>query len=210
LSHRAGLLLAAVTAMAAGAGRTVIGNFSAGDLSLWEPQTFHGQTAYRILRLDGERVLQAESAHSASALVRRIRVDLTLTPVLHCRWRAENILHGVDERTKAGDDYPARVYAIVSEGVFFWKKKAVNYVWSSHQPPGTVWPNAFARNVMMVAVGSEHVAQWVEERRNVRRDFLLYFGDDVDVVDAVAVMTDTDNSGQSAVACYGDMYFAAD
>jgi hypothetical protein len=210
---RAAALLLAVLASAAHAGedRIVVGAFSAGDLSGWRPQRFRGDTAYRIVALDGQRVLRADSVQSASGLVRRQRVDLTRTPFLHWRWRVENVLQGVDERTKAGDDYPARIYVIVSGGLLFWKTRALDYVWSSNQPPGSVWPNAFTGNVMMLAVesGPERVGHWVEERRNVRQDLALYFGERVDAVDAVALMTDTDNSGRSALAYYGDIYFAA-
>jgi Protein of unknown function (DUF3047) len=207
-----GLIAALVGMPASGAGRVVVGDFSAGDLTGWEPEVFHGKTAYDLVRLNGQTVLRAQSDKSASGLVRRVRIDLVRTPVLHWRWRVENVLRGVDERTKAGDDYPARVYVIFSGGLFFWNTRAINYVWSNNQPAGTVWPNAFTAGAQMVAVesGTERVGRWVEERRNVREDFARYFGNEADTVDAVALMTDTDNSGQSAVSYYGNMYFAAE
>jgi hypothetical protein len=206
--------LAAALAMLAGAAsqRAVVGNFSAADLSGWEPEVFHGETAYDIVRLDGVRALRARSDRTASGLVRRIQVDLRRTPILRWRWRVENVLQGVNERTKSGDDYAARIYVIVSGGLLFWKTRAVNYVWSRNQPRGTVWPNAFTANAQMVAVesGAKLVGRWVDERRNVRENSARLFGEQVDAIDAVALMTDTDNSGQKATAYYGDIYFAAE
>lgn len=42
----------------------------------------------------------------------------------------------------------------------------------------------------------------------MRDDFKRYFSKEVRYVDAVAFMTDSDNTGRRAVAYYGDMFFA--
>jgi hypothetical protein len=118
----------------------------------------------------------------------------------------------VDERSKAGDDYPARLYLVISGGVLFWRTRALNYVWSSHQPVGTSWPNAFTGNARMLAVesGPAHAGEWRHYRRDVRADLRRWLDEDIDAIDAVAIMTDTDNSGQHAIAYYGDIYFSTD
>lgn len=190
----------------------MVGEFSAGDLSGWEKESFSGETEYTLVEKEGRRVLQAESRGTASGLYREIRVDLNRTPYLNWSWRVANVLEGVNERTKTGDDYPARVYVVVSGKVFFWRTRAVNYVWSGNQPVGSTWPNAYTSNARMMTVesGQEKVGQWVAEKRNVQADFKRLFGDEVDHIDAVAIMTDTDNSGQSATAWYGDIYFSAE
>lgn len=197
---------------AAGAETVMVGEFSAGDLGGWETESFNGETEYTPVEKDGRRVLQAVSRGTASGLYREISVDLNRTPHLNWTWRVANVLEGIDERTKAGDDYPARVYVVVSGKLFFWRTRAVNYVWSSHQPAGSTWPNAYTGNAQMVAVesGPEKVGQWVTEKRNVQADFRQLFGDDIDHIDAVAIMTDTDNSGQAATAWYGDIYFSVE
>lgn len=197
---------------AAGAETVMVGEFSAGDLSGWEKESFSGETEYTLVEKDGRQVLQAVSQGTASGLYREIRVDLNRTPYLNWSWRGANVLEGVNERTKSGDDYPARVYVVVAGKLFFWRTRAVNYVWSSNQPTGSTWPNAFTSNAQMMALqsGARKVDQWVTEKRNVRADFKQLFGDDVDHIDAVAIMTDTDNSGQAATAWYGDIYFSAD
>jgi hypothetical protein len=189
-----------------------IGRFSTDGLQGWQEKSFVGETDYGLVEVDGRRVLRAHSQGSASGLYRELEVDLEKTPYLHWSWRVANVLEGVDERRKAGDDYAARVYVVVSGGLLFWKTRSLVYVWSSAQPAGSHWQSAYTANVQMLALrsGKVEVGQWKQEQRNVRADFKRLFGDEIRRVDAVAVMTDTDNSGQVATAWYGDIYFAAE
>ncbi len=189
-----------------------IGQFSAGELDGWEEKSFVGSTRYQIADTPQGKALHAHARKSASGMFKKVRIDLTRTPWLHWSWRVDEVFSGNDERSKAGDDYPARVYVVVDGGMFFWRTRAVNYVWSSNQPPGTSWPNAFTGNAMMVAVrsGRADTGRWVRERRNVREDLKRLFGEDITRIDAVAVMTDSDNTGGEADAFYGDIYFASE
>jgi DUF3047 family protein len=184
--------------------------FSAKSLSGWEEKEFDGYTKYELVQDEGKTVLKANSVQGASGLVREIEVDLKEYPYLNWSWKAETSLPTLKEDTKAGDDYVARVYVVKSGGFFFWKTIALNYVWSSAPASETPWPNAFAGdNAQMLAVrGSEDkTGAWVSEKRNIYEDFKRMFGEDVDQIDAIAIMTDTDNSKGSAVAYYGDIYF---
>jgi hypothetical protein len=207
-----GATLLAVSTLAEAVEESVmIGRFSAGDLTDWQPQSFKGETRYTFDDGSGRRTLFADSQGTASGRYREIRVDLRRTPWLNWSWRVDRVLNGVDERSKSGDDYPARVYVVVSGGAAFWKTRSLVYVWSSHQPVGATWDNAFTRNAQVMALrsGMKDAGQWVSEKRNIRDDFRQRFGEDIDTIDAVALMTDTDNSGQSATAWYGDLYFTA-
>jgi len=190
----------------------VVGRFSAGDLGGWEERSFHGRTIYRIVRRDGRRVLEADSRGTASSLIRRVRVDPARTPILEWSWRVDGVLDGLDERSRAGDDYAARVYVIFSGGAFFWRTRALNYVWSGGQEKGAVWPSAFTGNSMMFALRSpaDGAGRWFRERRDIREDFRRAFGGEPPPVDAVAVMSDTDQSGRSVRAWYGDIRFVAE
>ena len=183
-----------------------------GALAGWENKEFKGQTHYETISRDGQSYVHALSEHAASGMFKKITVDLNKTPFLNWRWRIEHVLANNDERSKAGDDYPARIYVVVSGGLFFWKTEAVNYVWSRNQAVGTTWPNAYTSNAQMIAVRSDakDAGQWVAEKRNVRADFKAVFGSDITQIDAIAIMTDTDNSGQSVSADYGDIFFSAD
>jgi len=130
---------------------------------------------------------------------------------LNWSWRVDQVLKGTDERSKDGDDYPARVYVVASGGAALWKTRSLVYVWSSNQPVGATWNNAFTDNARVMALrsGTQDAGRWVSEKRDIRADFQRLFGRDIDAVDAVALMTDTDNSGQRASAWYGDIYFTA-
>ena len=96
--------------------------------------------------------------------------------------------------------------------MFLWRTRAVNYVWASKRAVGETWPNAYTDASRHVAVRSGHAlaSRWVAERRDVRADFLKLFGEPVRYVDAVAIMTDTDNTGDTAVAYYADITFTSE
>lgn len=205
-----GAALLAVSVLAGAADESImIGRFSAGNLTDWQIQSFKGETRYIFDDRSGRRALFADSQGTASGLYREIRVDLRRTPWLNWSWRVDLLLNGVDERAKSGDDYSARIYVVVSGGAAFWKTRSLVYVWSSNQPVGATWRNAFTSNARMMALrsGMKDAGRWVSEKRDIRDDFRRLFGEELDHIDAVALMTDTDNSGQSATAWYGDLYF---
>ncbi|MDQ3186066.1 MAG: DUF3047 domain-containing protein [Pseudomonadota bacterium] len=189
-----------------------IARFSRGDLSSWQSKVFTGKTRYSLENTDGRTVLRADSSAAASGLYREISVELGKTPILNWTWKVSNVLAGADERTRAGDDYAARVYVVFSGGLMFWRTRAINYVWSNKQVIDSSWPNAFTGNARMIAVesGSSRIGQWVSERRDVRADYRRLFGEEPGRVDAVAIMTDSDNTGTTARAWYGDIWFTAE
>lgn len=201
-----------ITPLWAAEDNVMLGEFSNGAIDGWEEKSFVDHTRYEVTTIDGRTALRAHSKQNASGLFRELKVDLTKTPVLNWSWRVDNIFNGNDERAKEGDDYPARVYVVFSGGVWFWKSRALNFVWSSHQAVDSSWPNAFTEHARMVAIetGTEYLGQWRAYKVDVRALYKQYFGEDIDEVDAVAIMTDTDNAGGEAVAYYGDIFFSED
>lgn len=189
-----------------------VGNFSQGDLNGWKEESFVGHTDYQLVNKDNRTTLQAKTHASASGLFREIDIDLNKTPYLNWSWKVDNVYRGNDERSKQGDDYPARIYVVVSGGLFFWKTRAINYVWSGSQPAGSSWDNAYTGNAKMVAVqsGAATTDQWITEKRNVRQDFKRLFSEEIDEINAVAVMSDSDDAKQSATAWYGDIFFSSE
>ena len=182
------------------------------DLSDWNTEKFSGETSYELVNIDDRPAIKAVSNSSASGMVREIKVDLTKTPYLNWSWKVDSTFDGLDETKRSGDDYAARVYVVISGGIFFWRTRAISYTWASVQPKGSNSPNAYSGNVIMVAVdsGQEYAGQWVTQKRNVLEDLKTLHGIDKTHIDAVAIMTDTDNSNKSATAYYGDIYFTAD
>jgi len=195
--------------------KLMIGDFSSGSLNHWEAKEFKGKTNYELIDLAGTKVLKAESASSASGLFREQRIDLQKTPVMNWRWHIKNRLGKINEQDKSGDDYAARIYVVVSGGAAFWETKAINYVWSSSSPTGKVWPNAYASTgingkMIMIALRSstDETGTWYTEKRNVLADLKHQFGENIRYIDAVAIMTDSDDSLGNVTAYYGDINFS--
>jgi hypothetical protein len=187
-----------------------LGDFSAGDLKGWEEKSFAGSTSYELVNQDGRRVLKAVSEKAASGLFKEVDIDLKKYPVLRWSWKVEGVLEKGDASTKSGDDYPARIY-IVFPAFLFWNTRGINYIWANKLPQGQAVPNAYASQIIMVAVesGPEKSGQWVNEERNVYEDFKKLFGEEPPALGAVAIMTDTDQTGGRAVAYYGDITLSA-
>jgi hypothetical protein len=204
-------LLLGVNVCGAGERVIVLEDYREGLGPKWEEKSFSGKTNYRVTTEDGIRCLRAGSRASASALIYRIEYDPGEYPFLHWRWKVDGVIRKGDERTKQGDDYSARVY-VVFPSFLFWKTRALNYIWANRLPKGEGVPNPFTSNAVMIAVrsGSEDTGRWFEERRNILEDFRRFFGEDAPKTGAVAVMTDTDNTGEEAGACYGPIWISAD
>ncbi|PSU34083.1 hypothetical protein C9I99_11820 [Photobacterium lutimaris] len=197
-----------------------VAQFEHEALGTWKVKHFQGRTQYVQVRLDGQRVLKASSNNSATLISKPIRIDLEETPYLNWSWRVENQLHGINETTKDGDDYAARIYLASGTNMLSSSSKAINYVWSSNQPRFSRWVNAFAgEKVQMMAIrgATDDISQWQNEKRNVYQDFINMFGDKGNehknrkayrYINAVAIMTDTDNSGQAVTAYYGNIFFS--
>jgi hypothetical protein len=187
----------------------------------WDVKIFSGETIYSISEYKGRLGLKALSNNTASGLVLKKKIDLTTTPYLNWSWLVEKQLLELDERSKSGDDFNARIYVVIDGGLLFWRTQSLNYVWSSNQAKGLVWDNPFAgSNVKMISVQGKAAKKgyWYEEKRNVYQDLINTLGDKgseeanreaYQYIDIVAIMTDTDNSGKDAESYYGDIVFSA-
>lgn len=183
-----------------------IDDFEGGLRPGWKERSFEGRTRYEVVADDGNRILRAESEGAASGLVYEVDFDPREYPVLAWRWKVEGLAAASDPTRRGGDDYPARVYVVFPHW-FFPRTRSLVYIWATDFPPGKPVPNPFTGNAVMIAVrsGPQHVGRWVEERRNLVEDFRAAFGEDPPRAGAVALMTDTDQTGERAVAFYDDL-----
>ena len=183
-----------------------LGSFSSSGLSGWSEKSFQGTTEYRIVEERGEKVLYAKSEKAASGLVFETDYDPQQFPILSWRWKISEIVSKGDSRSKSGDDYAARIYVIFPHW-FFPKTKTLNYIWGNQLPKDSFQRNVYTSNAMMIAVesGSAKAGEWVTVRRNLLDDYRKAFGEEPSRVGAIAIMTDTDNTGESAEAWYGDI-----
>jgi len=200
------LLILVFSAVSADSDTIEVGNFAEAGLAGWSEKSFKGETEYKIVEDSGQKVLQAKSQGAASGLVFETEYDPQDFPVLTWRWKVANTLVKGDSRTKAGDDYAARVYVVFPHW-FFPKTKTLNYIWANRLPKDSVQTNAYLNNAIMISVesGNEKVGEWVSVRRNIIDDYRRAFGEDPPKIGAIAIMTDTDNTGESALAWYGDI-----
>lgn len=177
----------------------------------WEPHSFNGRTRYQLVTRDGRAAVRAEcDGGTGSGLVLRRKIDLRATPVVAWRWRVDAVYSGLDPHSQSGDDYPARLYVVDEHSVLRWRTRAINYVWANSQPQGSDWPNPFTDKAHMVAVASGAPTGndgWHTAKRNIRADFERFHDRELDSVNAVAIMTDCDNAGQSTEAWYGAIRF---
>ena len=200
----------------------------------WKPLTFkkiEKRTVYSLVTDEGTVVVKAVSEASASGLIREIQINPKEYPIVRWRWKVSNILKKGNVYRKDGDDYPARLYITFEydpsrlsfserlkyQAAKLWYGKypplaAINYIWESHAPIGTMVPNPFTDRVMMIVVesGADKLNQWVNEERNVYEDYKRAFGEEPPQISGAAIMTDTDNTGESAMAYYGDILFIRD
>jgi hypothetical protein len=197
----------------------------------WKPLTFKKidrHTTYTLIKDGDTVVVKAVAESSASGLVREIKIDPKEFPVVQWRWKVTNILKKGDVRRKEGDDYPARIYVTFeydpSKLGLFEKAKyeavrllygqyppigAINYIWEGKLPQGMMIPNPYTNRVIMIVVesGETKLNQWVSEERNIYGDYKKAFDQEPPMISGVAIMTDTDNTGEKATAYYGDILF---
>jgi hypothetical protein len=180
--------------------------FSSEGLGGWEAKSFKGTTEYSLVRGDGQTVVKALSKGTASGLFKKVKLDPKSFRYLRWSWKVAGTVKNGDETTKTGDDYAARVY-VVFPGRFFWQTKAINYIWANRLTRGGALPNAFTSRTMMLAVesGSERAGQWLTEERDILADYRRLFDGEPREIGAIAIMTDTDNTGGEATAWYGDI-----
>ncbi|HXV08735.1 MAG TPA: DUF3047 domain-containing protein [Burkholderiales bacterium] len=231
LRHVAAALCAGVVALSASSAEAPLlfeWRPGAGEIAEgWRALTFRNiarHTRYSLVREGREYVVKAEAEASASGLIRRIDVDARSYPVLRWRWKVENLLTKADVTRKQGDDYPARIYVAfaydpkrvgVGQRIKYQAARLIygeypphaglNYIWEGKAAVGTVVPNPFTERVRMIVVesGPANLRRWREYERNVYQDYRAAFGEDPPSISGVAIMTDADNTGESAVAYYG-------
>lgn len=205
-----GVILAAWVSLA-WANEIQVSNFSAEGLAGWDTKSFKGTTEYRPVTEGGRVVVRAVSHGSASGLIKKISFQPAKYRYLRWSWKVSHTVRGGDEKTKAGDDYAARVY-VLFPGRFFWQLKAINYIWANKLAKGAAIQNAFVSNARMIAVesGNGKAGQWLSEERDLFADYRALFGEDPPDAEAIAIMTDTDNTGGSAEAWYGDIVLSTE
>lgn len=185
-----------------------IGKFSSADLSGWKDQTIFGskKTTYAFVKENGRSSLQAKSVNSASGLIHKIDIDPKTHPIIAWSWKIDHTVRKGNERIKDGHDFAARLYIVFKSSIFA-RTRAIEYVWGNIMSRGEIITNPYSKQVVMIAVntGDELAGKWVSHKRNFADDYRKVFGEEPPRVRAIAIMTDSDNTHESATCYYGDI-----
>ena len=169
-------------------------------------------TKYTLGFNENGNFLKAEAEGQASGLGKEILIDLNKTPFLNITWKVEKDLSGIDEKSKKGHDYAARVFVIKKTGSTALSNRAINYVFSSNEEIGQYWQSPFTKKSIdyVLATTKTNNNEWVTVKTNVKKDFKKLHDLDVNELNGVAIMTDTDNSKIKSIAYYQNIYFSSE
>ena len=170
------------------------------------------KTEYSIGKNENGNFLKAISNNSGSGLGKEIIIDLNKTPYLNITWKVEKDLNGINERSKKGHDYAARVFVVKKTGATPLSNRAMNYVFSSNEEVGVYHPSPYTKKSIdyVLATTKDHLNEWVSVKTNVKEHFKKFHNLDLDEINGLAIMADTDNSKLSSVAYFQNIYFSSE
>ena len=188
-------------------------NFTTDELSNLEVRKVRGaenKTIYTIGSNENGNFLKAVADNAASGLGKEVKIDLNKTPFINITWKIEKDLPGIKENTKKGHDFAARVFAVKKTGATPLSNRAINYVFSSNSDIGFSSPSPYTKKSIdnVLASTKNNLNEWVTVKANVKEDFKRFHNLNVDELDGLAIMSDTDNSKMKAVAYYQNIYFS--
>ena len=187
--------------------------FTESELSQLDVRKVRGadkSTLYTIGSNENGNFLKAEADNAASGLGKEIKIDLNKTPYLNITWKIEKDLPGIKENTKKGHDFAARVFAVKKTGATPLSNRAINYVFSSNNEIGFNSPSPYTKKSIdnVLASTKKNINEWVTVKANVKEDFKKFHDLNVNELDGLAIMSDTDNSKMKAIAYYQNIYFS--
>ena len=190
-------------------------NFTVVELSELEVRKVRGaknKTLYTIGSNEKGTFLKSVADNAASGLGKEIKIDLNKTPFINISWKIEKDLSGIKENTKKGHDYAARVFVIKKTGATPLSNRAINYVFSSNNEVGLNWPSPYTKKSIdnVLASTKNNLNEWVTVKANVKDDFKKFHDLDVNEIDGLAIMSDTDNSKMKSIAYFQNIYFSAE
>ncbi|MBD1141389.1 DUF3047 domain-containing protein [Pelagibacterales bacterium SAG-MED39] len=190
-------------------------DFTEAELSGLEVRKIRGadsKTVYTVGLDEKGNFLKAVADNAASGLGKEVKIDLNKTPFINITWKIEKDLPGIEENTKKGHDFAARVFVVKKTGATLLSNRAINYVYSSNREIGSNSPSPYTKKSIDNVLSSTkyNFNEWVTVKANVKEDFKKFHNLEVDELDGLAIMSDTDNSKMKTVAYYQNIYFSAE
>ena len=170
------------------------------------------ETIYSVGSNENGNFLKAVADNAASGLGKEVKIDLNKTPFINITWKIEKDLQGINENSKKGHDFAARVFAVKKTGATPLSNRAINYVFSSNSVVGQNWPSPYTKKSIdnVLATTKDNLNEWVTVKANVKEDFKKFHDLDVKELDGLAIMADTDNSKMKSISYFQNIYFSAD
>ena len=168
------------------------------------------KTIYTIGKNDIGNYLKSVADNSASGLGKEMKIDLNITPFINITWKVEKDLSGINEQSKKGHDYAARVFVIKKTGATPLSNRAINYVFSSNLDIDHNNPSPYTKKSIdyVLSTTKINLNEWVTVKANVKEHFKKLHGLDVNELNGVALMSDTDNSKRKSVAYFQNIFFS--
>ena len=181
------------------------------ELTVRKVRGADNKTEYSVGSNENGNYLKAIADNAASGLGKEIKIDLNKTPFINITWKVEKDIPGIDETAKKGHDFAARVFVIKKTGATALSNRAVNYVFSSNQDVGSNSPSPYTKKSVdnVLATTKTNLNEWVTVKANVKEDFKKFHNLDVNELDGIAIMSDTDNSKQKSITYYQNIYFSS-
>ena len=170
-----------------------------------------GETTWTLGSNESGNFIKAEAEGVGSGLGKEVLINLNKTPIINITWKIEKDLSGINENSKKGHDFAARVFVVKKTGSTALSNRAVNYVYSSNSEIGEYWRSPYTKKSIdyVLSTTKQNLNEWVTVKANVKEHFKLLHDLDVNELNGVAIMTDTDNSKLKAVSYYQNIYFSS-
>jgi hypothetical protein len=204
-------------------------NSPGGLPSGWEPVVIlrtKKPTKYQLVAERGRTILHAKAEGASSGLMHEVSIDPIQHPWLNWKWKIASLVHTADNFHGHTEDSPVRIVLgfdgdkeslPFADQILFETAKLLSghdfpyatlmYIWENKAPVGTIIPNGRSKRIQKVvaASGPDGVGQWHEFTRNIVKDYENAFGETPGKLIRVGVLTDTDNTGETVEAWYGDL-----
>lgn len=217
---RVGFLLAVILGLSLGMAEAeqptalnLIGESATAFNEQWREQGFPliRATEYVAVEVGGRVVVTGRSIDANRAMLREIKVKEPRVANLRWHWRVRGELpEAIDERSKNGDDFAARIFVVFETSIIPARTRAINYVWSVNEAPGEVFPSPYTRHVAHIVLrdesGADESNTWRHEQRDVLADYEKFFGESPREISGIAIMVDTDNTDSRAEADYSQLF----
>jgi len=186
--------------------------FTKEEMKTLKEKKVKGKTKWKLGVNANGNFIRAESEGTGSGLGKELKINLNNTPYINITWKVEKGLEGINEQSTKGHDYAARVFVIKKTGATALSNRAISYVFSSNNDIGKNWYSPYTKKSIDYVLSTTKTSrdEWVTVKANVKEHFKTLHNLDVDEINGVAIMTDTDNSKLKAISYYKNIYFSSE